>query len=148
MDAVRAAMAEYDSLGRDEFLKKHGYGRALRYFLRDGDARYDSKAIYGVAYGYEHPEHGPLANNAFTGGEATVKRRLETLGFEVEDEGRGGSPRSDRRQRAWIVRAGQNGENEELALTRNVVVIGWQELPDLARVESRYELSAAVRRKL
>lgn len=73
-------MAEYDSLGRDEFLRKYGYGRALRYFVRDGDARYDSKAIYGVAYGYEHPYRGPLTNDAFTGGEATVKRRLESLG--------------------------------------------------------------------
>jgi MoxR-like ATPase len=138
--AVKSAMAEYDSLGRDEFLRKHGYGRALRYFLREGDSRYDSKAIYGVAYGYEHPEQGPLPNDAFTGGEATVKRRLEALGFEVEDGDRGALPRSDRRQRAWIVRAGQRGESEQLALARNVVVIGWKELPDLSQVESRDQL--------
>jgi hypothetical protein len=145
-DAVRAAMAEHDSLGREEFLKKYGYGHALRYFVREGDSRYDSKAIYGVAYGHEHPEQGPLPNDAFTGGEATVKRRLEAIGFAVEDKGSGALPRSDRRQRAWIVRAGQNGENEQLARTQSVVVIGWKELPDLSAVESRDELKSIYER--
>src|SRR5919108_6204894 len=86
-EAVRAAMAEFDSLGRDAFLKKHRYGTAIRYFVREGARKYDSKAIYGVAYGYQYPDRGALSNQAFSGGEATVKRRLEALGFEVEDNG-------------------------------------------------------------
>jgi MoxR-like ATPase len=96
-EAVRAAMAEFDALGRDEFLEKYEYGPAIRYFLRDGEAKYDSKAIAGVAFGYQYPERGPLSNRSFSGGEATVKRRLEALGFEVEDEGAGsdGHPAAD-----------------------------------------------------
>ena len=56
--SVLAAMDEADELGRDAFLSKYGFGRARSYFVvRDG-ARYDSKAIYGVAYGIEHPDEG------------------------------------------------------------------------------------------
>ena len=48
------------TLGADEsFLARYGYGRAKRYFVveRDGK-RYDSKAIFGVALGYEYPDRG------------------------------------------------------------------------------------------
>src|SRR5262249_21254342 len=44
---------------------------------------YDSKAILGVAHGFAVPDEGPLRASDFSGGEATVKRRLEDLGFEV-----------------------------------------------------------------
>jgi len=40
----------------------------------------------------------------------------------------------------WMVRAGRNGEREDLALSDNVVVIGWDELPDLSGVQSREEV--------
>jgi len=33
----------------------------------------------------------------------------------------------------WLVRAGKNGEREDFALENGVAVIGWDELPDLAR---------------
>jgi hypothetical protein len=137
-DAVRAAIAEFDELGREAFLTKHGFGTAQRYLLVEGGQEYDSKAIFGVAYGYEHPEQGPLSNASFSGGEATVKRQLEALGFEVVDNG--GATRSDRQPRVWLVRAGQSGENEDLALSHDVVVIGWQELGDLSGVQPREEL--------
>jgi restriction system protein len=35
--------------------------------------------------------------------------------------------------RLWV-RAGKYGEREQLALTEGLVVIGWQELPDLSPV--------------
>jgi hypothetical protein len=44
---------------------------------------YDSKAILGVAHGYEFPDQGPLRGAQFTGGQATVQPKLEELGFEV-----------------------------------------------------------------
>jgi hypothetical protein len=49
---VRQAAAEYDQLGRDEFLARHGFGRAQAYLLILDNKKYDSKAILGVAYGY------------------------------------------------------------------------------------------------
>ncbi|MEO5897296.1 MAG: DUF3427 domain-containing protein [Vicinamibacterales bacterium] len=77
------ALDEFDNLGRDNFLAKHGFGRARSYFLvRDGRA-YDSKAIAGAAHGCQHPELGPLRPADFSGGDATVRTRLESLGFQV-----------------------------------------------------------------
>src|SRR5262245_19721110 len=84
-DAVRQAIAEFDALGREPFLDRYGYGPAKRYFVELDGKRYDSKAIYGVAVGYQHPDRGPLRNAEFSGGERTVKRVLENLGFTVED---------------------------------------------------------------
>ena len=40
----------------------------------------------------------------------------------------------------WLVRAGSRGENESLALSENVVVIGWNELGDLSTVRDKDEL--------
>lgn len=81
--AVKEAMAEFDRLGREAFLANYGYRRAREYFLLMDGKRYDSKAIAGVAHGYEHPESGPLPPSAFSGGEQTVRRVLQTLGFTV-----------------------------------------------------------------
>jgi hypothetical protein len=91
-DAVFAAMDEFDRLGRAAFLKKYGFGRARTYVvLRDGN-QYDSKAIFGVAYGIAHPDEGPLSSGDFTGGEMSVVRKLERLGFEVKRLGNSDSP--------------------------------------------------------
>lgn len=82
-NSVLAALEEFDSLGRDAFLNRYGYGRARRYFLKRNGRLYDSKAILGVAHGYENPRFGPLTSSQFSGGEATVQPILEALGFEV-----------------------------------------------------------------
>jgi MoxR-like ATPase len=82
-DAVLAAIREFDDLGRDAFLKKYGFGPARKYVLVHEGKPYDSKAIYGVAYGYQHSESGPLSSDDFTGGEQSVVQRLQTLGFDV-----------------------------------------------------------------
>jgi len=42
----------------------------------------------------------------------------------------------------WLVRAGQRGVREQLALEQNLSVIGWVELPDLAQVDTREKLEA------
>ena len=73
--AVLKAIEECDRLGRNAFLRKHGYGEARRY---------DSKAIIGVAFGYQYPDLGPLTRDEFSGGENMVQRKLEELGFEVQ----------------------------------------------------------------
>jgi hypothetical protein len=82
-DAVLAAIREFDERGREAFLAAHGFGPARNYFLEYGGVRYDSKAIAGVAHGVQHPRLGPLRAADFSGGEATVKKVLEALGFVV-----------------------------------------------------------------
>jgi hypothetical protein len=51
--------------------------------VRVDGREYDSKAIAGVAHGYQFPSAGPLSPDEFSGGEATVVPELESLGFEV-----------------------------------------------------------------
>jgi hypothetical protein len=82
-NAVLQAIAEYDELGRDAFLARYGYGPARSFFLVHNGKRYDSKALAGVAVGKQFPASGPLTASEFSGGEATVKAKLEQLGFEV-----------------------------------------------------------------
>lgn len=81
--SVRLAIEEHDQLGREGFLAKYGYRPAKSYLLEYRRRLYDSKAIVGVAYGYEHPAQGPLRSREFSGGESTVEALLTGLGFEV-----------------------------------------------------------------
>jgi 5-methylcytosine-specific restriction protein A len=81
--AVLAAIAEYDELGQDEFLDKYGFEPARLYVLVHDGKSYASKAIVGAAHGFL-PGQGPLAVRSFSGGEASVGRRLRGLGFSVQ----------------------------------------------------------------
>jgi MoxR-like ATPase len=83
--AVELAIQEFDELGRDSFLKKHGFGPSRGYLIRFNGKEYDSKAIAGVAHGYQFPELGALSASEFTGGVGArgAARKLRTLGFEV-----------------------------------------------------------------
>jgi hypothetical protein len=81
--AIEQAIAEFDELGRESFLRKYGFGASRSYFLLINGKRYDSKAILGASHGFEHPNLGPLTSDEFSGGESTVRRKLESLGFEV-----------------------------------------------------------------
>lgn len=82
-EAVKQAIAEFDRLGRDEFLRKYGFGRSVRYYLMYEGRPYDSKAILGAAHGVQFPERGPLTATDFHGGENTVAPKLRSLGFDV-----------------------------------------------------------------
>ena len=82
-DAILDAVEEFDQIGRVAFLAKYGYGRAREYLLVYNGCLYDSKAIVGVAHGYEYPHKGPLKFDEFVGGKHTVKPKLEQLGFKV-----------------------------------------------------------------
>jgi 5-methylcytosine-specific restriction protein A len=82
-EAVLDAVRECDGVGRDAFLAAIGFGRARAYFLDVEGRLDDSKAIAGVAHGYQFPDDAPLRSRDFSGGEATVQRRLEALGFRV-----------------------------------------------------------------
>jgi 5-methylcytosine-specific restriction enzyme A len=89
--AVNKAIEEFDHLGRDTFLKKYGFAKARSYVLHKDGHEYDSKAIAGAAHGYL-PGYAALRPNEFSGGEATVRRTLEGLGFTVVEEDPGSFP--------------------------------------------------------
>src|SRR6266487_512939 len=74
-EAVLAAVAEFDNLGRADFLRKYGFSKAKSYFLELNERLYDSKAVVGRAL--------RLSPVDFSGGDQTVARRLEELGFQV-----------------------------------------------------------------
>jgi 5-methylcytosine-specific restriction enzyme A len=78
---VRAAVAEFDRLGRDAFLRSTGFGRARAYYLEHDGRLYDSKAIVGYAHGISAGT--PLGPGDFSGGDKTVAQRLAALGFKV-----------------------------------------------------------------
>ncbi|MEQ8853615.1 DUF6884 domain-containing protein [Gimesia sp.] len=81
--SVIRAIEEYERLGRDHFLEHYGFRKAKSYMLIHKGKPYDSKAIVGVAFGYENPGQGPLKSSDFSGGASTVQFWLEQLGFEV-----------------------------------------------------------------
>ncbi len=109
--AVRKAIREFDQIGSERFLAKYGYGPAKKYHLIHDDARYPSKAILGVAHGYEHPSAGPLINTSFTGGKQLVVPKLQSLGFKVI-------------QRDSFVRTGDVISNAELSKSFSVGNMG------------------------
>ncbi|MEU6746789.1 HNH endonuclease [Spirillospora sp. NPDC046719] len=80
-DDVLKAIAEYQELGREEFLARYGFKEARTYLLVHDDAFYDSKAIAGVAHRYSTGT--ALAAGEFSGGEKHAVRVLNQLGFEV-----------------------------------------------------------------
>ena len=51
--------------------------------LVDWDEEFDSKAIAAAAHGVQFPSEGPLKFDRFSGEDATVRRKLEELGFTV-----------------------------------------------------------------
>lgn len=81
-DAIKAAMDEYDQLGREEFLKLYGYKYSRLYPLHHDGKTYDSKAIAGAAFGKQHGT--ALRAQDFSAGAATVVPVLGQLGFHVK----------------------------------------------------------------
>jgi hypothetical protein len=90
--SVIAAIGEFDRCGLAASLAWHGFGPATAYELRYRGCRYPSKAVLGVAAGYQL-DGEPLRAAAFSGGAEHSARRLVQLGFEVE---RGGEPAAAR----------------------------------------------------
>ena len=102
---ITDALDEFDELGRTDFLAKYGFGEARRYFLRRDGVDYDSKAIVGAAHTRRHGV--PLTAAEFSGGDATVKRLLEGLGFEVvvrPPVSAAGSQVTEQNLGAWVLK--------------------------------------------
>ncbi len=117
--AVRNAIAEFNRLGRDAFLHRYGFGRALSYFLIYNGREYDSKAILGAAHGYQFPALGPLHRTDFSGGEAVTVPKLRELGFEVQQRGQGiggAQQTGPSKRRYWALSANPSTYNLDAAL--------------------------------
>lgn len=99
-EAVEAAVAEFDALGRTAFLEKYGFGPARMYVLEIDGRHYDSKAIAGVAHRFLGPGSDALISEKFNGGKNTVERKLKQLGFKVVRLGAEGEAR--RTNPDWI----------------------------------------------
>lgn len=128
--AVQAALDEFVRVGRTAFLEKYGFGKSRAYLVRDPhtDELCDSKAIVGAALGYQYPEEGPLKPDDFSGGDATVVPKLQSLGFEV-------------------VKIGEDWTAEEVQAT----VTSYFEMLRLEAQQSRYkktDFNAALRQRL
>jgi hypothetical protein len=93
-EAVLQAMDDYDELGADEFLSRYGFAPATVYRVAEHGRQYDSKAIVGVAHGYATGQF--LTASDFSGGQQTVVKTLEALGFSF-------APASADNTRAWLV---------------------------------------------
>jgi 5-methylcytosine-specific restriction enzyme A len=91
-EAVLQAIQECERLGQTIFLRKYGFRKARDYSVWHEGKPYPSKAIAGVAHRYEFPTAEPLRAADFSGGEATVARKLRALGFEVTRTGQQKNP--------------------------------------------------------
>jgi hypothetical protein len=91
-DAVLAAIVEFEEIGREAFLAKHGFGPSREYVVVENGRQYDSKALLGAAHSHQFTGGAPLTSDDFSGGDET-RRVLERLGFEVRSmaDGGGGS---------------------------------------------------------
>ena len=83
-EAVIAAIAEYDRVGRDQFLAQYGIGPARTYWLRYEGRKYDSKALAGAAFGHLPGNPTPLSRKELHGGKVETAPVLRALGFEVD----------------------------------------------------------------
>jgi hypothetical protein len=72
-------------MGREEFLRRYGFGPSRDYRLVFAGREYDSKAIAGVAHQFTATGAVPLTATEFSGGRNTVKKTLERLGFVLSD---------------------------------------------------------------
>ena len=128
--AVQAALDEFSRLGRTAFLTRYGFGKSRDFLVKNptNGELCDSKAVVGAAYGFQYPAQGPLKPADFSGGEATVVPKLQSLGFEV-------------------VRIGEDWTPEEV----NATVTAYFEMLLLEARQEKYsktERNASLRQKL
>jgi 5-methylcytosine-specific restriction protein B len=103
--AVLGAMAKFDELGRDRFLRDHGFAKARTYMVAHEGKLYDAKAIVGVAHGIAHPDQPHRSGKDFHSGRASVGQRLERLGFTMVNDDE--APPEDRLSSAPFITADQ-----------------------------------------
>ena len=78
--AVLQAIAEFDALGQEAFLKVHNYGVAKTIYVEHEGRLYDAKALAAVAYAYQSGQ--VFEREGYKGG-AGVERLFWAMGFET-----------------------------------------------------------------
>ena len=83
LDAIKeCAECGEGRAGSKQFAQRHGYRLPTKHWLKHDEKLYPAKAILGVAYGYAHPNEGPLPHERLGGGKET-NDKLRSLGFEI-----------------------------------------------------------------
>jgi putative restriction endonuclease len=101
--SVQFALGEWDEIGRDEFLIRHGLFGAFKYVIKQEGRQYDAKAILVRSARYQQNDDS-ISISDFGTTEATIAKPLRRLGFVVADK-------DDDRKRFWWVN--QNKTREE-----------------------------------
>lgn len=81
--AVYAALLEFDHLGRQAFLVKHGFEESRDFFLQSRSLLYDTKPIVAAALAHQYPSAAALRPDQFSGGSDGAVKTLMRLGFTV-----------------------------------------------------------------
>lgn len=101
--SVEFALNEWDEIGREEFLNRHGLFGAFKYVVLQEGRQYDAKAILVRSARYQNNDNS-ISLNDFGTTEATIAKPLRRLGFVVADK-------EVSRKRFWWVN--QNKTREE-----------------------------------
>ena len=101
--SIEASLAEWDEIGRQEFLDRHGLHGAFKYVIVSDGRKYDAKAVL-VRSARLQTNDNSLALAEFGTNEDTIARPLRRLGFVVRDKDQTGN-------RYWWVN--QNKTREE-----------------------------------
>ena len=101
--SVEFALGEWDEIGREEFLQRHGLFGAFKYVIFQEGRQYDAKAILVRSARYQENDDS-ISITDFGTTEATIAKPLRRLGFVVADK-------DDVRKRFWWVN--QNKTREE-----------------------------------
>ncbi len=105
--SVESVLDEWDRIGRDAFLSRHGVTPAQRFVIQRGTTHYDAKAVVAVAYRQEHRHEDPIQSGDFSGNAISIRKPLEALGFTITDV-RNATPTS------WMLEPNQNIVRKEL----------------------------------
>jgi 5-methylcytosine-specific restriction protein A len=82
--SIELAVAEFDLIGRDNFLARYGFRKSNRFVLKIGQKAYDSKAIIGCAAQWTEIGRA-LGPKEFSGGSARIGRVFTRNGFRFVD---------------------------------------------------------------
>ena len=83
--SIEASLAEWDEIGRQEFLDRHGLHGAFKYVIISDGKQYDAKAIL-VRAARRQVSDNSIALSEFGANEDTIARPLRRLGFIVRDK--------------------------------------------------------------
>lgn len=80
--SILEAIKEFDSSGRDNFLKKYKFRHARSYFILHNNKQYDCKPIMLAAYEHQFGKL-PFLSRGSNGVNKTIRPKLEKMGFSV-----------------------------------------------------------------